>query len=317
MSAKQRLTSPEYSVVIPVYNSSESLKSIAARVDQVFKDQVAASYELIMIDDASPDPSTWHTLQGLSRDYPEVQCIQLMRNFGKHAAVLCGLERAKGEFIIVMDDDLQHRPEDIPLLIEERAHDLVLGFFSKKHHSFPRRTASVIMGWFESKLVGKPSYIVNSPFKLIRRDLLRAMLNIRTPYPIISSMLFFCTRDIVNVEVTHEARKYGKSGFTLRKMILAFSNLLINNSSYLLQVLSVTGFIVSLVSFLIAFVVIIKKLTVGIEVPGWTSIMLLIAIQGGLVLLSLGVIGEYLIRIVSSADKKPAYIIRSDTEDRS
>lgn len=305
------MNAPAYSIIIPVYNSTDSLKELVNRIDSVFRNEIRDSYEIIMIDDASPNEETWPVMEALASRHDNVRVIQLMRNFGKHAAVLCGFAEVKGQYIITMDDDLQHRPEDIPRLISRKSHDLVLGSFKNKQHSLFKRVASDIKGWFDHKISGKPRHIQNSPFKLIKRDVIEGVLKISSPYPFISAMLFYCTGDVVNVDVSHAPRRHGKSGFTIRKMIRSFSNLMINNSSFLLQTISVTGLAVSSVSFLLGFVVIIKKLTVGIEVPGWTSLVLLVAVQGGLILFSLGIIGEYLIRIVSSTDKKPAYIVRT------
>jgi hypothetical protein len=131
----------------------------------------------------------------------------------------------------------------------------------------------------------------------------------------VPALLFFVTRDIVMVDVNHGKRLYNESGFTIGKMYKTFSSLLFNNSSFLLQVIASTGISISFLSFLAAMFFLIKKLTVGIAVPGWTSLMMLTLFIGGLILFSVGVLGEYLIRIINAIENKPAYLVRKRTRD--
>lgn len=299
-----------YSIVVPVYNSTQSLIELVERVDRVFKCSVKETYEIILIDDASPNQETWFVMKNLAQHYPEVQIIQLMRNFGKHGAVLCGFRQARGDYIFTLDDDLQHCPEDMPKFIDQKDHDVVIGAFVHKEHPLFKQITSRIKGWFDHKLVGKPAHIKNGPYKLYNAAVVEAMLQIKTPYPFISALMFYATQDIVMVEIEHSKRKFGKSGFTLKKMFRSFSNLLINNSSFLLQIVAVIGISISGISFLTGLFFVGKNIIIGIGVPGWTSLIVVTLVTNGLILFSVGVIGEYLIRIISSIENRPAYIVR-------
>lgn len=310
LEQKSSLYKVTYSVVVPVYNSTQSLVELVERLDKVFKNIVQDTYEVILVDDASPNPRTWLVMEHLAEHYNEVHIVQLMRNFGKHGAVICGFEQARGDYIFTLDDDLQHIPEDIPKFIEKRGHDVVIGAFSNKHHSFFKILVSRIKGWFDQKLLGKPAYIQTGPFKLYKVEVVKAMLKIKTPYPFISALMFYATQDIVMLDLEHGSRKFGRSGFTLKKMLKTFSNLLINNSSFLLQVVSVMGVTISILSFLLGIYLVIKNLTTGIGVPGWTSLIVVILVTNGLILFAIGIVGEYLIRIISGVENRPPYIIR-------
>jgi glycosyltransferase involved in cell wall biosynthesis len=302
-----------YSVVVPVYNSTQSLQELAGRIQAVFRDQVKDSYEIIFVDDASPNKETWKVLELLSKQQANIRAIQLMRNFGKQGAMLCGFREVKGKYIITMDDDLQHLPEDIPALIRLKDHDIVIGKFSAKKHSIPKKIYSSLNSWFEEKLIAKPKHITNTPFKLIKAEVIEVIKDIRTSHPYVPALLFFATRDVVMTDVSHGVRTYDSSGFTFGKMYRTFSNMLFNNSSFLLQLIAVMGVSISLLSFIFGSYFLVKKLAVGIAVPGWASLMVVLLFIGGLILFSVGVVGEYLIRIINGIEKKPAYLVRKKT----
>ncbi|MFL5730543.1 MAG: glycosyltransferase family 2 protein [Cytophagaceae bacterium] len=299
-----------YSIVIPVYNSTQSLQELTGRIESVFRDQVKDSFEIIFVDDASPNRETWKTLELLAKNHSNVRAVQLMRNFGKQGAMMCGFSEAKGSYVITMDDDLQHLPEDIPLLISKKEHDIVIGNFPNKKHSFFKRMLSRLNSWFEEKLIDKPSHVRNTPFKLIKGEIIALIRSIRTSHPYVPALLFFATRDIVMVDVSHKDRAYDSSGFTLRKMYRTFSNMLFNNSSLLLQLIAAAGMGISFISFAMGCYFLYKKIYIGIGVPGWASLMIIQLFIGGLILFSIGVVGEYLIRIINGIENKPAFFIR-------
>ena len=233
-----------------------------------------------------------------------------MKNFGQQAATICGIEIAKGDYIITMDDDLQHAPEDILHLIEKQKHDVVIAKFGNKKHSFFKQKTSAIKGFFDHIILGKPKHIKLTPFRLFNKSIAKAMFTRKTPYPFIPALLFSITDDIVNVDATHYARYDGESNYTFRTMLQMFSNLMINNSSFLLKAIGYIGISVSLFSVIFATIIIFKKIFFLTSLPGWTSLILTILFFGGLILFSLGIIGEYLIRIVATTENRPMYFIR-------
>lgn len=299
------------SIVVPVYNTSDSLIVLAERIDIVFSQTIKEKYELIFVDDASSNMKTWQTLLSIVQQNTNVKAIQLMRNFGQQAATICGIKESIGDYIITMDDDLQHLPEDIPNLLQKKDHDIVIAEFEVKQHSLPRRMASKIKGWFDFIIIGKPRHIQLSSFRLLSRPVVSGMLDIATPYPFIPALMFYVSKDIVTIEATHGGREEGKSGYNLIRMIKIFSNLIINNSSFLLKFVGIIGLICSFLSFAVGARLIYKKLIYANVIAGWTSITVTIFFLGGLMLFSLGIIGEYLIRIIAGVENKPTYYVRT------
>lgn len=302
---------PEYSIVIPVFNTENSLVEISERIKKVFFEQEDSTYELIFVDDFSQNNTTWNTLQQIVLRDSNVQAIRLMRNFGQQAATICGIQAAKGEYIITMDDDLQHSPEDIPALIKQRNHDIVIGQFSSKKHAWSKRILSKVKGYFDRLILDRPEHIQLSPFRLINRKTVEGMKNLfSTPYPFLPAMMLYVTKDIVGVEVTHSFRVEGETGYSFFKMLKLFSNLMINNSSFLLRLIGNLGLTISTGSFVLAVYLIYQKLMHPTTIIGWTSMIVTVLFIGGILLFSLGVIGEYLIRIIRGVDKWPNYIVR-------
>ena len=302
---------PKFSVVIPVYNSEDSLVEITERLMGVFNETIQAPFEIIFIDDASPNPNTWKTLEKLTQGYPNIIAIQLQRNFGRVNAVLCGLDRVSGDHVVIMDDDLQHAPENIPLMAAEKEHDVVMAAFQGKKHSLQQKFTSTIKKWFDEIALGKPHHVYNSSFVLLKSDVVKKMCQINTANPIISALIYTVTRDAVNVPVKHFDRKYGRSSFNLSKRWQLFTNLLINNSDLPLKALRTGGLTIFILNLLLSVYYLFRRLLYQITMPGFTTLVIVNLMMGGLILLSLGIIGEYLFRIMVNVERKPAYIVRT------
>jgi len=298
------------SIVVPVYNSSSSLVALSQRIDAVFSQTIKKQYELIFVDDGSPDQRTWQTLISITSQNKNVKAIKLMRNFGQHSATLCGLKEASGDHIITMDDDLQHLPEDIPRLLEKKEHDIVIAQFANKQHSLFKRITSKAKGWFDYIIIGKPPGIQLSAFRLLSRNVVLGMLKIKTPYPFIPALMFHISKNIATIEATHMKRQEGKSSYSFFKLVKIFSNLIISNSSLLLKLIGVLGLSFSFISFILATHFIYKRFVYSSIPAGWTSIIVALLFLGGLILFTLGIIGEYLIRIITGVENKPTYYIR-------
>jgi glycosyltransferase involved in cell wall biosynthesis len=296
------------SVVVPVYNSTV-LETLADRIDEAFRNSGSA-HEIVFVDDGSPDGGVWAALETLARGREHVRVIQLTRNFGQQAATLCGLREARGDVIITIDDDLQHDPGDIPSLLAESGHDVVIGQLVRSEHHVFRRIASSIKGVFDEIVIGKPKNLQLSSFRLLSRTVVDGVLAMRTPHPFLPALMFHVSKDVVGVPVRHSRRASGRSGYTLRKLLAAFSNLLIGNSSILLRAAAYAGVLLALVSFGLAATVIYRKLAHDITVQGWASLFAAIMLIGGLLLVSVGIIGEYLIRIIESSEERPTYFVR-------
>ena len=307
--------SPTYSVVIPCYGTDKSIIELAKRIHLVFTDHIKENYEVIFIDDFSPNINTWTTLKDVKQMFPHnTSIIQLTRNFGKAGAVLCGFSKVKGDYVITLDDDLQQSPEDILKLIPyKEKNDVVIGYFKNKNHNFFKKSSSKIKRVFDYYLIGKPKHIHSTPFKLFQRKIVDEMVKIKTPYPFIAALMFYVTKNIKMIEVSHNKRMDGKSNFSTLKRIKQFSNLLINNSSFLLRFVAFIGLLTAFFSFSYGTLIFTKQLFFnGSKVAGWTSIMVVTLILGGLILLSIGITGEYLIRIIKGVESRPPFIIKKE-----
>jgi len=306
-----------YSVVIPVYNSNRSLPELAERLHAVFAQKMDEAYEIIFVDDCSPRPETWKTLQALAEADPNVRTFRLAKNFGQAGALLCGMEKARGKWIVTMDDDLQHRPEDIPVLAAHRTHDVVIARFPEKQCGRFKKLTSNLKGRLDARLLGKPRHITSSPFRLMRRHVVDSLLQIRTPRPFLIAMILSVTADVVNADATHEARKYGRSNYTLRNSFSMISNMLFNNSSFILRAMSMFGFGVAGLSVLYGLYLAARGFIYGTSVPGWTSLMVVVLISAGVIIFCIGVLGEYVARLIESAESRPTWVVKERMDNTS
>lgn len=298
-----------YSIVIPVYNSEEALHVLTDRTRKVM-DKIGSPYEVILVDDCSRDKS-WEKLKEIHGQDSRFKVIRLFRNFGQHNATLCGLAHSSGRHVLTLDCDLEHNPEDIPSLLEHKEHDIVIAKFLYKHHNLFKRTASRVKDWYIQRLIGSPKGIYISSFRMFHNQVAKNMVKIATPYPYLPALMFFVSKDVVNVPIEHGVRKYGKSTYNLRRMIRLFSHLMINNSSYLLGLIGKSGVVTAGIGLLLAIYYTVRKIFILSVVPGWTTLVVLNLVIGGLVLIGQSVIGEYLIRIINSSEGRPSYIERN------
>lgn len=307
---------PAYSVVIPVYNTDSSLSILVTRIEEVFNNIVEDSFEIVFVDDCSPKVTTWLALLKLSTKYDFVHSHKLAKNFGQGGALLCGMKKARGSWIITMDDDLQHHPEDIPLLIDQKEHDVVIGRFPKKRCGWFKKVSSSFKSYLDNKLLVLPKGLVSSPFKLIKKRVIQNILTIRTPRPFIIALILLVTSDLVNVYVSHNERKFGKSNYSLMRSMSLLSNMIFNNSSFLLRTMSVLGFFISGMSFLFGIILILKKVIYQQIVPGWTSLIVVNLILSGVTIFCIGVLGEYISRLIETSSNKPNFIIQASTDEK-
>jgi dolichol-phosphate mannosyltransferase/undecaprenyl-phosphate 4-deoxy-4-formamido-L-arabinose transferase len=295
------------SVVVPVFNSTV-LHDLA--------DGIAASlqgagerYEILFVDDGSTDARVWPTLEQLATR-PEVRAIQLTRNFGQQSATLCGLREARGSVVVTMDDDLQHDPADLPRLLAHPEADIVLAQLLGTRQSAFRRGASSVKGLFDRWLIGRPKGIHLSSYRVLSRAVVDGMSAVRTPNPFLPALMFHVSRTVVGVPVEHHARREGRSGYGARKLLRLFGTLFASSPTAALRLVGSTGAFFAAVSFILTAVIVYRRLAHLIAVPGWASLIAAQMLIGGLLLLGVGAIGEYLIRTVETAEGRPTYFVR-------
>ena len=300
-----------YSVVIPVYSSELIITETVLQVQSFFEEQ-HLNYEIILVNDGSPDNS-WNVIKDIAIQHKEVKSINLVKNYGQHNAVLCGFAYSRGDYVVTMDDDLQNPPSEILHLIkkvQEGDYDLVFGKFKEKKHASYRRLGSKLIGYFNAKIFNKPKHITLTNFRIIRRDVIQRVLRHKTPYPYIPGLVLMYSSNVANVLVEHHSRLEGKSNYTAKKILILMSHLLINYSSYPLRILSTIGLIVSGLSFLIGIYYLLSGILLGSNVQGWTTLVVLTSFLGGFIIALLGVIGEYLSRILDQLSSEQSYFVK-------
>ncbi len=309
----------DISVVVPVYRSADTLREVVRRLRAVL-DGCRRSYEIIFVDDSSPDDS-WKVLLDLQRENAHrIVLVQLMRNFGQHNALMCGFRHSRGRFVLTMDDDLQNPPEEIPRLlsaIEGSGNDLVYGVPDLKKHHAVRNAGSALVTAFYRRVFR--SAVQPTSFRIVRRELVDAVLSYALNYTFIDGLLAWNTQRIGEVTVEHHERAVGRSGYSAGKLLVLALNLFTNFSLLPLQAVSLLGFIAASGGLMVGAYYLIAYLAAAISVPGYASTITAILVLGGIQLLALGVIGEYLGRLHLNVNRKPQYTVRKivATEARS
>jgi len=298
----------ELSVVIPVFNEENNLEELYNRLSRVLK-SISERYQIIFVDDGSWDNS-FEKLKEIQKRDKNVIVIQLARNFGQHPAISAGLRQAKGEVVIVMDADLQNPPEEIPKLLEEikKGYDLVFGVRKKRKDKLIRKIGSYLAQRILNKLLGEGAGI--SAFLAVKHQFVEAYNRCPERDKFFTALFIWLGAKSTNVEVEHAPRKSGETKYSLIKLFRLLLHMIISFSEYPLRLTSWFGFLVSLLGLGLALKIVIQKLFFQINVPGYASIFAAIVFFGGVQMLFLGIIGEYLARVYIEARRRPDYIIR-------
>lgn len=302
-----------YSVVVPVYNSEHTLEELYSRIRAVFDERIERDFELILVDDGSKDHS-YEKMQELHKRDGRVKIVQMAKNFGQHPALLCGFSYAKGDFIITMDDDLQHPPEEIPKLVsamDERDDvDVIIAKYEGRQHNVIRRLGTWVSVYATSKMLKKPRDLEITSFRLIRKFVVDAIVKMNVHLPQIGNLLVQTSNRIINVPVQHDARKYGKSGYSFGRLVKDLLYDITTNSAFPLIVVRDLGIVSFVISMILGLYYLVRYFMFGVSVEGWTTLVLILLAYNGIVLLSIGIIGAYLMHILDESKKMPNYVER-------
>lgn len=300
-----------YSVVIPCYRSENTIENVVLDTINTFKKR-KCKYEIILVNDGSPD-KVWDKIVKLHSKFPkEVIGINFTKNFGQHAAIMAGYKEASGEAVICFDDDGQTDPKDLWKLVDKlnEGYDAVVAKYPDLKESLFRRFGSFINKKMAEWLVNKPKGIKGTSYTIIRKYVIDDMVKYDKPYPYLAGLIYRVTQNVAEVEIDHHDRTYGKSGYSLRKLISLITNGFTAFSVKPLRISSFIGVLATIVGFIYGIVIIVKRLNNSILEVGYSSIMASILFVGGLILLSLGLIGEYIGRIYISINNSPQYVIK-------
>ena len=301
------------SIVIPVYNSEDTLEELVVRLAQVLP-TLAPAYEVILVNDGSRDRS-WDIISQLAQTYPWAHGINLMRNYGQHNASLCGVRAARYEIIVTMDDDLQHPPEEIQTLLETLAqgHDVVYGIPQKQAHTWWRNIFSSIIRRLLAYVMGVKNIRDFASFRAFRAHLSKAFADYRNPNVILDVLLSWGTTRFATSLVTELPRSVGRSNYSFFKLVQYTLVVLTGFSTVPLRFTSMVGFIFTLVGVAIFLYVLAVYFLLG-SIPGFPFLASIISIFSGTQLFALGIIGEYLARIFDRSMDRPAYVVRESIQ---
>ena len=312
----------ELSLVIPVFNGAQTIESVVEAAISVFSwdpfreqsQRLPASFEIVLVNDGSRDDSE-RVCHSLAERHPgTVRFLQLSRNFGEHQAVLAGLAESQGDYCVILDDDGQHPPEEALRLwriASERSCDVVYGHYREKRHHWFRNLGSRFNGVGATWLLKKPAGLYLSSFKVMNRFLVREVIRYRGPFPYIDGLIFQATDRIEQIEVAHRDRAAGRSGYTLRKLARLWLNMFLGFSVAPLRAASLLGFGTAAFSALTLVMIVVDKLVWNPEVPvGIPTVLICVSLFAGLQMFLLGMLGEYIGRIVLTQNGQPQSVIR-------
>ena len=302
------------SVIIPVYRSETILPELVRRLESVLS-AIADSFELVLVNDCSPDHS-WDVISDLAGQYSWIRPINLMRNYGQHNALLCGIRAARYDVIVTMDDDLQHPPEEIPKLLTRLAegYDVVYGTPEQEQHGFGRDFASWVTKLALQNVMGAEIARQVCAFRAFRTQVAKAFAHYEGSFVSIDVLLTWGTNRFATTSVKHRPRAQGTSGYTFRKLMTHAMNMMTGFSTMPLQMASVVGFAFTLFGIGILFFVLGRYIAHGGSVPGFPFLASIIAIFSGAQLFALGIIGEYLARMHFRSMQKPPYVVRESIQ---
>jgi undecaprenyl-phosphate 4-deoxy-4-formamido-L-arabinose transferase len=303
------------SVVVPVYNSEATLRVLVERLERVLGP--AGAFEVVLVNDASRDGS-WAIVSELAAAHPWVRGIDLMRNYGQHNALLCGIRAARFDRVVTIDDDLQNPPEEVPKLLAklEEGLDVVYGKPTSLHHGLWRNMASLITKAVLKGAMGAETARNISAFRAFRTNLRQAFEQYKSPFVSIDVLLTWGTTRFAAVDVRHEPRAAGASNYTFRKLITHALNMVTGFSTWPLQMASLIGFAFTLLGILLMLFVVGRYIfdpAGGRRVAGFPFLASVVAIFSGAQLFALGVIGEYLARLHFRTMERPTYAVRQRT----
>ena len=303
-------SAPSVSVVVPVYNEEANLEALHARLSAVL-DGLPGSSEMVLVDDGSRDRS-FEILARLAARDPRLSVVRFNRNYGQHAAVFAGLERARGDVVVTLDADLQNPPEEIPKLLAkiDEGYDVVGGWRKRRHDSALRRWPSRVLNAVMSKATGVRLNDYGCMLRAYRRDVIDAILRCDERSTFIPALANLFASRIAEIEVAHAERAAGSSQYGFWRLVNLNFDLVTGFSRFPLKVISVAGLVVSAIGLLFAAFLIVRRLVVGPESEGVFTLFAILFFFVGAQFLCVGVLGEYIGRIYSQVRSRPRYIVR-------
>ena len=298
------------SIVIPCYRSAQTISKVVEMSMEVIDKIEGLDCEFVLVNDCSPD-NTYEAIQALAEKYPNVKGIDLAKNFGQHNAIMAGMHQAQGDYIMGMDDDMQTHPSQIPAFIEKmnEGYDVVFGIYKKRKFGFLKNLTSKIASFIVWHMVERPKGLEASNFWCCRKYVRDEIVQY-TGYNLYLQILFYrTTRHIANIEIEHFSREEGSSNYNFKKAFRLFMSFM-NYTVIPLRIAEVMGTLFSIAGFIGAIAVFIQKMIRPDMAVGWSSLMCAMLLFFGITFLMLGVLGEYVGKLILNQNKTPQFVIR-------
>ncbi len=302
------------SIVIPVYNSETTIESL---VEKLVDKLVNYNLEIILVNDSSKDNSEKSCINLYNRYEKIVKYYSLAKNVGEHNAVMAGLNQTTGDYAIIMDDDFQNPVSEVIKLIEfslSNNFDVIYTFYDKKKHSFFRNLGSRFNDRAANLMLKKPKNLYLSSFKSISKFTISEIIKYDLPFPYIDGLILRTTDSIGKIKVKHSERKQGKSQYTVGKLISLWLNMFTNFSILPLRIATFIGFLFSILAFILGMAGVVMKFLEPTVPMGYASLIVSVSLFSGILLIAIGMVGEYVGRIFLSLNKQPQYSIRKKFE---
>ncbi len=305
------------SFVIPCYRSAQTIGRVVEEIDTAMKESAGYAYEIVLVNDASPD-DTFDVIRRQCAGRRDICGVNLARNFGQHAALMAGFRHARGDVVVCLDDDGQTPADEAGKLLAklEEGYDVVYAKYAHKQHSFFRNFGSRVNELMTRVMLGKPKELYISSYFAAKRFVVEEMTRYANPYPYVIGLVLRTTKKITNVEVTHREREIGTSGYTMGKLLGLWFNGFTAFSVKPLRIATVIGVASACGGFLYGIFTVIKKFLNPAVPVGFSALMAAVVFFCGLILLMLGIIGEYIGRIYISMNNSPQYVIRECVDER-
>ena len=299
------------SFVIPCYRSSKTIGGVVNEIESTMA-QLAYEYEIILVNDSSPD-DTFAVISALAEADGHITAVDLAKNFGQHAALMCGIRHSSGDILVCLEDDGQTPADEVGKLLEkiEAGYDVVYASYDHKQHSGFRNFGSRVNAWMTEIMLGKPKELSLTSYFAAKRFIADEMLRYENCFPYVMGRVLRSTKNICNVPVNHRSREQGQSGYTLGKLLSLWMNGFTSFSIKPLRIATYFGALTAVAGFIYALIIVIRHFAVGMAPLGWSSTTALLLILGGVILLVLGLIGEYIGRSFMCVNASPQYVERS------
>jgi len=306
------------SIIIPVFNSENTIETLVNNITKVLEDYY--QFEVLLINDSSEDDSEKKCKQ-LVEKYLNVSLFSLSKNVGEHNAIMAGLNKCSGDYAVIMSDDLQHSTSALLELVkygikEKDNFDVVYTYYNKKQYGFFKNIGSKFNDIVANFLLTKPKHLYLSSFKFINRFLITEIIKYQSPFVYIDGLILGITNKIGKIKVEHNQRIHGKSRYTLMKMLQLWSNMSTGFSIFPLRLSLLMGLTLSFIGFILAIFFSVERIIYDTYPSGFASIFVAITILSGAILVSVGLIGEYVGRVLISLNKKPQFIIRNSFSNK-